>query len=187
MPKKKKKTPGRKPYKTQRIKGPNTPASKEQKSAADYAAKPSAAIMSGVIKYIKPDSKSQVFFVEKQKQIRLTYGLTHTEFRCKCNYKHCQATIVDQRLLEAYEKLRRRISTPMRIHSGYRCQRHNLDVGGDSLSQHILGRAIDINWKSAIDHSGLYPAEFEKMAYECGFTFLIKHNLSFYHLDIREN
>lgn len=65
------------------------------------------------------------------------------EFRCK----HCgelpengMSTV----LLERLDKLREIYGYPIMVSCGYRCPKHNADVGGVSNSQHVLGTASDI-------------------------------------------
>lgn len=68
------------------------------------------------------------------------------EFRCRCcgelpeefqgNVRVLVANVLDQ----AREKLGR----PIRVNSGYRCPKHNAEVGGVANSQHMKGEAADI-------------------------------------------
>lgn len=41
--------------------------------------------------------------------------------------------------------LRRELGFPLHITSGYRCAKHNKDIGGKAASKHIMGRAVDIS------------------------------------------
>jgi uncharacterized protein YcbK (DUF882 family) len=180
MPKKRKTT-----KKKQRINRPKTPPSESQKSNV-FSTPEGEASFAGY-KEKKPHSLEQnIFILKKTSPKNLTFGLSHREFRCRCNYDHCVATLIDEKLLDAYRNLRETLNVPIRILSGYRCPRHNYNVGGVALSQHTLGRALDISWKSVIDQTGLHPQEFQKIALNCGFTYFIKYNLNFWHLDVRE-
>lgn len=62
------------------------------------------------------------------------------EFKCKC----CRACPIDSKLINALEALRGALGVPIHINSGYRCQAHNLEVGGKRDSRHLVGQAADI-------------------------------------------
>lgn len=67
---------------------------------------------------------------------------TGREFACR----HCGQIKVSTDLLAALEVARERHygRKGLRIVSGYRCPTHNAAVGGASNSQHLLGKAADI-------------------------------------------
>ena len=50
-----------------------------------------------------------------------------------------------KRLLIGLEKLRFLVGGPIRINSGYRCEKHNTEIGGVSKSYHLKGMAADIS------------------------------------------
>ena len=83
--------------------------------------------------------------IEKNEDVVLAYGLSHSEFRCKCKRKECTFTLVNHRLVNAYEIVRTTWGTPLIISSGFRCQMHNKKVGGTKASRHSRGSAIDIS------------------------------------------
>lgn len=62
------------------------------------------------------------------------------EFACHC----CGTLLLDERLVESLEALRGIAGLPIRVNSGYRCERHNATIGGSPNSQHKLGHAADI-------------------------------------------
>ena len=74
------------------------------------------------------------------------------EFRCKCckelpadawmNTEHLVNNVLDP--------VRAAFGKPIKVNSGYRCEKHNKEVGGAKNSQHVLGQAADI----AAEHSG---------------------------------
>jgi len=73
------------------------------------------------------------------------------EIRCK----HCKSVRVIPRLwqhMELLEKLRTDLAYPIIINSGYRCSKHNKDVGGARLSQHLLF-ATDVRPRWVHSHS----------------------------------
>lgn len=82
------------------------------------------------------------------------------EFRCRC----CGGLPPDAQeniraLVEAVlDPARERYGGPVTVNSGYRCAKHNREVGGVSASQHLRGEAADItvvNSEKIIDKSEL--------------------------------
>ena len=63
------------------------------------------------------------------------------EFRCKDG---SDPVFVDTALVELLEQLRVHFGKAVTITSGYRTPAHNAKVGGSKSSQHLLGRAADI-------------------------------------------
>lgn len=72
----------------------------------------------------------------------LTLNFSRHEFRCKCGT--CDFDTVDAGLLLMLEQIRSHFGQPVRITSACRCARHNQAVGGGTRSQHLYGRAADI-------------------------------------------
>lgn len=66
------------------------------------------------------------------------------EFACKCG---CGFDTVDAELLEILESIREYFGKPVHINSACRCKEHNRNVGGGKRSQHLYGRAADIDVK----------------------------------------
>lgn len=112
---------------------------------------------------------------------RLTRGLKALEFECHCAFPECRVTIIDRRLIKAYRRFRTLIGVPLKINSGYRCPRHNMETQGATYSRHLTGQAIDISLKS-LDH--LTHDDIEHAARTSGFTF-VKFYKAFVHMDVR--
>lgn len=66
-------------------------------------------------------------------------------YRCPC----CLKELRDEEWLTALESILD--GTCYRITSGYRCVKHNQDVGGAPASVHLLGHAADIAVSSPAD------------------------------------
>ena len=64
-----------------------------------------------------------------------------TEFACH----HCGENLIDQRVIEMAQKIRDRVGRPIRVNSGYRCAKHNAEVGGVKNSCHTKGLAADLS------------------------------------------
>lgn len=74
------------------------------------------------------------------------------EFRCKC-CKELPADAwmyVEHLVNNLLDPVRDAFGKPIKVNSGYRCEKHNKEVGGAKNSQHLLGQAADI----AAEHSG---------------------------------
>jgi uncharacterized protein YcbK (DUF882 family) len=86
-----------------------------------------------------------------------------SEFTCKCG---CGKAIMDPVFLTMLEKAREIADTPFHITSGYRCPKHNSDVGSTS-SNHTSGKASDITAESGPVRGkilkGLYKAGFDRV------------------------
>ena len=72
---------------------------------------------------------------------RLTSNFLLSEFACPC----CSRVSADFRLVSGLQGLRDAIQRPLVINSAFRCEKHNLEVGGAANSQHKIGTAADIH------------------------------------------
>lgn len=80
----------------------------------------------------------------------LSKNFQEKEFVCKCG--HCKSVPLHLKenlilLCQQLEKIRF-YTGPIIINSGVRCELHNKKVGGVTNSQHLVGRAADIQVKS---------------------------------------
>lgn len=105
----------------------------------------------------------------------------HGQDQLTCNCKH--SLNIDYRLIELLEQLRSNIGGyPLYINSGYRCPVHNKAVGGVSNSQHILGKAADVEIPSPLTFS-----EFQWYVEQLPFDGIgLYHAGNFIHLDVRD-
>jgi uncharacterized protein YcbK (DUF882 family) len=80
----------------------------------------------------------------KHKDHHLSTHFTADELACH-GEDCCEHTVVvHPYLLLALEALRARIGKLITVKSGFRCNRHNLEVGGKGDSYHCKGMAADI-------------------------------------------
>ena len=69
------------------------------------------------------------------------------EFRCRCCESNgtLQAVSNTRALVEnVLDPARERLGRAITVNSGYRCEKHNREVGGVEASQHLRGEAADI-------------------------------------------
>lgn len=64
---------------------------------------------------------------------------TDSELKCKC----CGDCLIDQDFLDRLNHARYGAGFPFNVTSGYRCEKHNRDVGSTSIN-HVSGKAADI-------------------------------------------
>lgn len=64
-----------------------------------------------------------------------------SEFACNC----CGVHRMDPDFVDTLDNIRIDADMPMVITSGYRCPKHNANVGGKATSAHTKGLAVDID------------------------------------------
>ena len=69
------------------------------------------------------------------------------EFACKCcgQLPPLARENVKALVCEVLDTVREKLGMPIVVNSGYRCEKHNKDVGGVRNSQHLRGEAADIH------------------------------------------
>ena len=72
---------------------------------------------------------------------QLAPGFRVREFRCRDG---SDTIMIDQTLAVLLQAIREHFNKPITITSGYRTPEHNAEVGGSKSSQHLLGKAADI-------------------------------------------
>jgi len=106
-----------------------------------------------------------------------------SEFRCRCGCKgHNDPKVLANLkvLAAALEKLRDLAGgRAVTLNCGYRCPAHNKAVGGEPQSQHMLGKAADINI------AGLLPKQVQALATRVKEIGGLGHYLNFTHVDVR--
>jgi len=64
----------------------------------------------------------------------------NSEFKCPC----CGEEHMDTNFLGLLDSARHIAGVPFKINSGYRCEKHNKEVGGVPESEHTTGEGADI-------------------------------------------
>lgn len=108
----------------------------------------------------------------------LSKNFSREEFQCGCG---CGFDTVDAELLEVVQGVRDHFNKPIIINSACRCSDHNNTVGGSKTSQHLLGRACDI------DVLGISPTQVQAyLIAKYPYTFGIGIYDNFTHIDTRQ-
>lgn len=85
------------------------------------------------------------------------------EFNCPC----CGKNEMKQDFLFKIDDAREVAQVPFKVNSGFRCSKHNEEVGGSTTSSHLLGWAADISAVSSNEKfkivAGLLDAGFTRI------------------------
>lgn len=118
----------------------------------------------------------EIFWIdEKNEGQNLSDHFKASEFKCADGTSPYP---ISRNLVLGLEALRLRAGAGIKITSGYRSPAHNARVGGVADSQHIFGRAADIQCKSILDMFKL-----ANLAYAVGFR-RIGVSPTFIHVDV---
>lgn len=111
------------------------------------------------------------------------------EFRCKCG---CGYDFIDPFLVETLDELRSLYGRPIKVNSGCRCPKHNIDVGGASQSFHICiprrglaAQAADITPVGRVDRDTMWELQ-QACLQIIGVKYGLIRYTSFLHLDTRD-
>ena len=81
------------------------------------------------------------YSLKKDGAAQLSPAFRVREFRCRDG---TDTILIDEGLVVLLQCIREHFGKPVTITSGYRTASHNTRVGGSKSSQHLLGRAADI-------------------------------------------
>jgi len=88
------------------------------------------------------DSVVCVFSKKRHGSLKLTANFSVAEFGCRDG---SDTILIDLKLVDALQAIRDHYQKPLRLFSAYRTSPYNQKVGGEDYSQHLLGRAADID------------------------------------------
>ena len=71
----------------------------------------------------------------------LTKNFSEEEMRCRC--KECDGGRMDLAFMTLLQEARSGYGRPVYVTSGFRCEKHNREVGGLPHSLHLFGMAAD--------------------------------------------
>lgn len=83
----------------------------------------------------------KTYSLKKDGNKKLSTNFKVKEFACKDG---SDKILIDTELVELLQKLRNHFGKPIKINSAYRTMTHNKKVGGSTNSQHLKGKAADI-------------------------------------------
>jgi uncharacterized protein YcbK (DUF882 family) len=128
-----------------------------------------------------------ILVFKKGENAILSDHFNSTEFDCPCDSIDC-TTQIDSDLIPKLEALRESVQAPLRINSGYRCQRYQDELRARGYetslgpSTHSEGRAADV----MSEDSRLSGAALEPLARQVGFRSVgVGH--SWIHVDLRDD
>jgi uncharacterized protein YcbK (DUF882 family) len=90
------------------------------------------------------DSTVVEYSLNRDGDKRLSRSFTVAEFRSRCG---SDKILIDAGLIELLQQIRDHFGSAVKIVSGYRSPAHNRVIGGAPNSQHMLGKAADIQVK----------------------------------------
>jgi len=106
--------------------------------------------------------------------LKLTDDFAEHEFQCPC----CGACDMDPDFMALLQHARDEFGQPLVVNSGFRCVRHNEEVGGAKGSFHLKGMAADIRCADSVERYRLV-----QIAIDLGLSVGIKKG--FVHVDNR--
>ena len=66
--------------------------------------------------------------------------MSRERFACPC----CGENEIDPRVAQMVSDIEEDVGERLKVSSGYRCEKHNRDVGGSDTSSHLKGLAVDL-------------------------------------------
>ena len=87
----------------------------------------------------------------------IIHNFKKKEFICPC----CGLEIMDLKFIMMIDSAREIAGIPFRINSGYRCKKHNIEIGGSEDSSHMDGLACDIMCVNSIQRGIIMRALIE--------------------------
>lgn len=107
---------------------------------------------------------------------KITANFKGSEFRCKCG---CGKILIAEELVQKLQRVRDHFGKSVTVNSGYRCAKHNKNVGSTSSSPHLIGLAADIKIKGVSSEDIAITAE------QIGFDGIALINDAAIHLDLK--
>ena len=99
--------------------------------------------------------------MQKQRKQKGNWTMTNyfslKEQSCRC----CGEGQLNPRFLEKLNKARELAGIPFVLNCGYRCEKHNKEVGGSDTSSHLDGLAVDIRCTNSVNRYKIIKALLE--------------------------
>ena len=100
-----------------------------------------------------------------------------SEFNCHC----CGQNKMDNEFLNRIDSARDLAGVPFKINSGYRCKKHNKEIGSNQTSSHVKGLAADIGINTSSQRFAILTALIEVGFKRIGIA------RTFIHVDLDKN
>ena len=114
-------------------------------------------------------------FLTESNKIMVSDNFKLSEFSCPC----CGIAYISKELINRLQQIRNYYGKPLIITSGFRCETHNIKVGGKEFSQHLYGNAVDFIIE------GISPKEIQKYCENLFKDGGIGYGKTFTHVDVR--
>jgi len=114
--------------------------------------------------------------------------ITRAEYECPCcgkfppDFDEDNPIELYSKLFDAFSVIRKKYGSPIKISSGYRCPAHNKAIGGNDISIHMFGLALDLdlpNVEETYKVAGIVEKQLPHLRMGLYIT-----NASFIHIDI---
>lgn len=121
---------------------------------------------------------------------KISEHINRAEYACKCcgklppSWKSAGGPDVYGQFFLDFEEIRAEWGQPIIINSGYRCPEHNKAVGGEPLSVHLFGLALDVSPERREDLPKLYQVALD-LRPELRLGYYSKQG--FFHMDVGFN
>jgi zinc D-Ala-D-Ala carboxypeptidase len=111
-------------------------------------------------------------------------NFSESEFRCRCG---CETIKLDATLLEVLQSVRSQYGKPMKITSGYRCEKHPIEARKVKPGAHNSGAAADVqcSGREAYELLKLFCADDRVTG--IGVNQKGRHHQRFLHVDVITN
>lgn len=117
---------------------------------------------------------------QKGTRRQVTENFYSDDFDCQCEDPQCDVTRIDTELRKALDSLWK-LAGPFHLREGYRCSPYNVEIGAPRFSEHVTGKAADIELISELPHEG-FEIIANHVIQEKGGIFLFQ---DFVHVDFR--
>lgn len=110
------------------------------------------------------------------------------EFKCRCCSRVAYPENIETLVNNVLDPAREKLGMPIMVNSGYRCPKHNAEVGGVQRSQHLTGEAADVSAGSTQANERLAKIIEENGRYDQLIRYLdARGNIRFIHVSWKRN
>jgi uncharacterized protein YcbK (DUF882 family) len=121
-----------------------------------------------------------LILINEKNNRRLHTNFMAYDFRCAC----CGYALINLDMVIVAQHVRNLVNRVVLVNSGWRCPRHNDEIGGADYSTHIRGDAADLTWSNA--KKDLVNPEFRALIRKIPGLKGIGWGKTFLHIDVWE-